>query len=203
MKWALFYIWNEADEPETYPRSGQIWWGLSMNGGEGFTSIRGGWIPESTHPDIPFCSFWLSIILCPCQCHIQTILSSSCFFIFLGAAPITSGQFSLAGGRMLTARDGAYGNQGPPISGVHGGWVKGWGLYAILQGAVTWPEPLTSVVPPPPKRHRWVPTAMVSHPTAQEVKAAALGALEQGAPCLSSNPYGVTYPQWWHPYIST
>ena len=44
------------------------------------------------------------------------------------------------------------------------------GLYDILQEAMTWPEPSTSVGPPLPKRCRQVPTTTVSQPTAQEVE---------------------------------
>ena len=52
---------------------------------------------------------------------------------------------------------------------------------------MTQPEPSTSVGLPPPKRHRWVPTVMVSCLTAKRLK----------LPHLS--PKGVTYPLRWHP----
>ena len=59
---------------------------------------------------------------------------------------------------------------------------KAKGLYDILQGAMIQPGSLMSVVPPPPKRCRWVTTTMVSYMTVQETKAAVLGTLEQGVP---------------------
>ena len=78
------------------------------------------------------------------------------------------------------ARGRALGNQG--LQQVESAVTrsKAKGLYDILQGAMTQPDPLTSMVLPLPKRCMWVPTAMFSCPTAQETKAAALGALEQG-----------------------
>ena len=58
------------------------------------------------------------------------------------------------------------------------------GLYDILQGAMTWPKPSTSVGPPLLMMYRWVPTAMILHPTAQEPK----------APSPVPKHKGVTYP---------
>ena len=70
------------------------------------------------------------------------------------------------------------------------------GLYDIIHRAMTWPEPFISLGLPPPKRYMWVPTTTVSHLTAQETEAAALGKLEQGAlPYLSPTPRG-WYTHW-------
>ena len=49
---------------------------------------------------------------------------------------------------------------------------------------MTWPDLSTSVGPPPPTRHRWMPTAIVSCPTAQDAK----------APSPVPNPDGVMHP---------
>ena len=48
------------------------------------------------------------------------------------------------------------------------------GLYDILQGSMTWPEPSTSVGSSLPKRCRLVPTAIISHLRTQETEAAVL-----------------------------
>ena len=62
------------------PKAGEIWHGLSLDGKGEFTGARGGWIPQTPHPGIPFYSVWLSISLWPCHCHIQATWSSSCFY---------------------------------------------------------------------------------------------------------------------------
>ena len=60
------------------------------------------------------------------------------------------------------------GDQWPQTGGVCGGQIRG--LHDILQGVMMWPDLSTSAGPPLPKRHRWVPTAMLSHLTNQEAK---------------------------------
>ena len=45
------------------------------------------------------------------------------------------------------------------------------GLYDFLQGILTQPEFSTPVGPPPPKRHRLVPTDTILTPPTQEHKA--------------------------------
>ena len=73
--------------------------------------------------------------------------------------------------------------------------LKAEGLYNIPQGAISQPEPSMCVALPPPKMHRWVPTATVLHLTAQEAKASALGALEQAGPPLPvPQPQGPIFP---------
>ena len=71
---------NEAEEPGTLtPEQTRFDWAQVWME-EGYTSIREGRIPETTHPGIPFCSVWLSIYLYHCHSHIQATWSSSCFF---------------------------------------------------------------------------------------------------------------------------
>ena len=71
---------------------------------------------------------------------------------------------------------------------------KAKGLYDILQGAMIQPEPLISMVLPLPKRHRWVLTAMVLHPTAQKTEAAVLDTSEWGPSLTCAQPQGGDIP---------
>ena len=66
----------------------------------------------------PF-SFVLSSALSPCPCP-RSHLGYLIFFYFLGAVPVASSQFPVAGG-------GTPGDQQPPTSGVFSGWIRGWG----------------------------------------------------------------------------
>ena len=102
------------------------------------------------------------------------------------------------------------GNQRPAKGRFFGGQVKG--LYDIQQGARTLSEPSISVAPPPSKRHRLVPTIMVSSLIAQECEDTALDPSIQELegvhqnkgpfPFLSSNQKKLICPLRWHPYVS-
>ena len=81
-------------------------------------------------------------------------------------------------------------------------------LYDFLLGTMTQPDPSTSVSPPLPKRHRWVPTTMVSNTRTQSYSLRPIGsraqgiASEQGTPPYQfPNPRRLLYLLKWHPYM--
>ena len=179
VRWDIPRRWQGREARNFYPRTGWVRQGLSLDGEGGVTSVRGGWMSEPTDPGIFLwtpSSFFpsSSLSLSSLPLSMVTFRLPDLLLVFSGAAPITSSQFPAVGGRTPVARGRVSGDQRLPTSRVCGGQVEGWEPYNILEGAMIWSEPSMSVGPPPPKRHRLVPTAMVSHLKAQEIEAAAL-----------------------------
>ena len=70
---------------------------------------------------------------------------------------------------------------------------KAESLYNVLQGAMTQSDSSMSFGPPLPKRHRLMPTAVVSCLTAQETEAAALDPLIQELEVVHQNRGALSY----------
>ena len=81
--------------------------------------------PETTHPGILSHSIQLSYLSLTLPWSHSGYLTF--LFFFSGAAPITSGQFSVVGGITPMASSAVPGYQGPPASRFCSGWVKGQG----------------------------------------------------------------------------
>ena len=149
-----------------YPRAGQVQLGQCLDGGGGvwqhWQRVRLRDYSPGIFPLIP-----LSLLLC--LALYASVLALDHFWatwsswFFQGCASCIKPDF--CGGRQNACRLVA---------------SKRWSLWwsdqrlraciTILWGAMTWPDLSTSACSPPSKRHRWVHTAMVSCPTAQEAK---------------------------------